>query len=111
MGAARRSCQHASVRALGYRYQKFISDIAGQDIYSHGLELTRAIAITRDWLRNCAGRPLPGGTEIHRQYRRFIAQLPAICKVLRLKPSEMTYNDFTNIVSEWLKISLMAVRP
>jgi hypothetical protein len=85
-----------------YRYQKFISDIAGQDIRAHDLGQAAAISVTRDWLRSCSSRAMPGGSEIHRQYRRFTAQLPAQCRALRLKSGELTFNDFTNIATEWV---------
>jgi hypothetical protein len=86
-----------------YRYQKFVSDIAGQDIRSHDSNGEKAVTITRDWLRSCSSRPMPGGTAIHKQYQRFVSRLPAICRDLRLKSAEMTFNDYTNIVAEWLK--------
>ncbi len=86
-----------------YRYQKFISDIAGQDIYAHDRSSDRTITITRDWLSAWSHRSMPGGREIHRKYRKFRARLPALCRELRLRPTEMTFNDFTNIALEWLK--------
>lgn len=89
-----------------YRYQKFISDIAGQDIRSHESNIEKSISITRDWLRSCAARSMPGGAAIHKKYRKFVLQLPAICKDLRLKSDEMTFNDYTNIVVEWLRADL-----
>jgi hypothetical protein len=46
---------------------------------------------------------MPGGSEIHRQFRRFKRQLRALCRALRLKPAEMTFNDLTNIIVEWLR--------
>jgi hypothetical protein len=85
-----------------FRYQKYISDIAGQDIRAHSSKERKAISITRDWLRNCSGNPMPGGSEICRQYARFDAQLPVLCRELRLRPAEMTFNDYTNIATEWL---------
>jgi hypothetical protein len=45
---------------------------------------------------------MPGGAHIDRQYRGFRAELPTLCRQLQLRPSEMTFNDFTNIVTEWL---------
>jgi hypothetical protein len=86
-----------------YRFQQFISDIAGQDIRAHDHSLGAAITVTRDWLRASSSRSMPGGSEIHRQYREFKAQLPALCQRLRLKPAEMTFNDLTNIIVEWLR--------
>jgi hypothetical protein len=46
-----------------YRYHKFISDIAGQDISAHAAEPSRAIKIVRDWLSNLTpvSLVLPGG--------------------------------------------------
>jgi hypothetical protein len=60
-------------------------------------------SVTRDWLRASSSRSMPGGSEIHRQFRRFKRQLPAPCRALRLKPAEMTFNDLTNIIVEWLR--------
>jgi hypothetical protein len=87
-----------------FRYQKYISDIAGQDIRAHESKESNAISITRDWLRNCSGNAkLPGGSEISRLYARFNLQLPAVCRKMKLKRAEVTFNDFTNIATEWLK--------
>jgi hypothetical protein len=85
-----------------HRYQKFISDIAGQDIKAHRKNEDVAIALTRDWLRNCLGRIMPGGNHISRQYRRFNAKLPELCGRLQLRRSEMTFNDFANIATDWV---------
>jgi hypothetical protein len=61
-----------------FRYQKYISDIAGQDIRAHESKETNAVSITRDWLRSCSGNSkLPGGSEINRQYARFKLQFPS----------------------------------
>lgn len=87
-----------------YRYQGFISDIAGQDIQSHKNDDSQTIKIVRNWLRAASGRvTIPGGTEIFRRYRKFISELPVICKGLKLTIDEMIFNDYTDIVSEWLK--------
>ena len=46
-----------------YRYQKFISDIAGQDIAAHNGEVGKAIGCVRDWLSNAMSKAIriPGG--------------------------------------------------
>jgi hypothetical protein len=89
-----------------HQFQKFISDIAGQDIRAHSRDERQAITVTRDWLRNHSGRTIPGGRQIERDYRRFRSRLPALCRDLKLHRSEMTFNDFTNIVTERLKTEL-----
>jgi hypothetical protein len=53
---------------------------------------------------------MPGGSEIHRQYREFRRQLPALCRTLHLEAAEMTFNDLTNIVVEWLRTEQEAPR-
>jgi hypothetical protein len=89
-----------------YRYQKFISDIAGQDIRAHGLRLVGAVSATRDWLRSSSKKTLPGGRAIYQQYVKFRRQLPRMCRSLHLEMEEMTFNDYTNFVAEWLKTEL-----
>ena len=45
-----------------FRYQKYISDLAGQDIRAHGQDPREAIRIVRNWLSNAwPEAPLPGG--------------------------------------------------
>jgi hypothetical protein len=89
-----------------YRYQTFISDLGGQDIRAHGDEPKKAIAIVRDWLRSSSHRlDLPGGKAIGERYDLFLAQRLALCRVLRLSEDELTFNDTTWIISEWLRAS------
>ena len=45
---------------------------------------------------------IPGGDHINSQYQRFNRELPLLCRRLKLKKSELTFNDFTNIVTSWL---------
>lgn len=92
-----------------FRYQKFISDIAGQDIRAHDRKERRAITATRDWLSSCTRRNMPGGTHIHAQFEVFMRKLPQLCKDTNLKPSELTFNDYTFFVTSWLE-SQIAVR-
>jgi hypothetical protein len=87
-----------------YRYQTFISDLAGQDIRAHGDDPKRAITIIRDWLRSASHRPdLPGGKAIGELYDRFLSQRPELCSGLRLTEDELTFNDSTWLISEWLR--------
>ena len=87
-----------------YRYQKFISDIGGQDIKSHGNDQYTVIPIIRDWLRNSSGRvTIPGGAAIRSRYQLFATKLPDLCLVLKLEPDNLIFNDYAWLVSEWLK--------
>jgi len=91
-----------------YRYQKFISDIAGQDIRAHGRKEKRAIAATRDWLGSSTHRAMPGGDHIHAQFQVFTKSLPVLCKETNLKVSELTFNDYAFFVTSWLATQLPA---
>jgi hypothetical protein len=85
-----------------HRYQKFISDIAGQDIRAHQKDIQRVISSTSDWLRSSSKRAIPGGLLIGQRYRKFKSELPILCKKLQLKPLEITFNDYSNIATDWL---------
>ena len=86
-----------------YRYQAFISDIAGQDIRAHGGDHRRLITAIRDWLRATSRRAtLPGGAEIFARFKRFQAALPGICRRLRLRVDEITFLDLLAAIATWL---------
>lgn len=86
-----------------YRFQKFISDIAGQDIAAHRDEPDDAIQALRTWLSALPMRGrLPGRGAIVRRYHAFLGQLPGILGGLQIEPDEMTFADYANIVAEWL---------
>lgn len=87
-----------------YRYQQFISDIAGQDIRVHNNTVHEAITVVRNWLRSIPGsKALPGGAEIYRRYRLFEQDLPALCQALKLNRDELTFNDSASMISDWLR--------
>jgi hypothetical protein len=88
-----------------YRYQKFCSDIAGQDIRAHGNDPATAIRIVRDWLRNAsidAATLLPSGSRIASRYEIFRGDLPLVCELVGLEPDELIFNDLTMLISAWL---------
>ncbi|HEX6639904.1 MAG TPA: hypothetical protein VF215_02270 [Thermoanaerobaculia bacterium] len=93
-----------------YRYQKFISDIAGQDISAHGGDANNAIRIVRDWLSNVAPASLrlPGGRAIASRYKRFRIELITFCDQLDLRPDELTFNDYVILVEQWLRLDANA---
>lgn len=86
-----------------YRYQKFCSDIAGQDIRSHDGREAELIRAVRDalasWRRDTR---LPSGSVLHAHYRRFLRQLPVYTRRLQLRSGELTFNDFSRAVADWL---------
>ena len=90
--------------SMPYRYQQFISDIAGQDIQVHNNSAKEAITVVRNWLRSASGsRILPGGMEIHRRFQLFQQELPALCGELRVQRDELTFKDSASIINDWLR--------
>lgn len=85
-----------------YRYQRFISDIAGQDIKAHGNDPSHLIAAVRGFLAAASGNLLPGGRTILRQFTDFRSELPGICQRFGLEPDELTFPDYCVIVTDWL---------
>jgi len=93
-----------------YRYQKFISDIAGQDIAAHGGKPNDAIRAVRDWLSAATPHSvkIPGGAVIARRHAQFREELPAACERLQLRVDELTFPDYVVQVEEWLKANTLA---
>lgn len=86
-----------------YRYQAFISDIAGHDIQSHNNTPATLITCVRNWLNDASGRKtIPGGSQIYTRFTKFKIDLPTICEQIPIDIEELTYNDYSEFVSEWL---------
>lgn len=90
-----------------YRFQKFISDISGQDISAHGGKAKRAVLVVRDWLRDATPKSvkIPGAERIWKRYELFRTELPAMCEKLALHTDELSFNDYAIQVEEWLKLN------
>ncbi len=83
------------------RYQKYISDIAGQDIKSHDGRSEVAIGKVRDWLDNALDEPgviKTGGRKIAERYGWFMDELPELCEEVHLDPDELTFNNSQNVL-------------
>lgn len=80
-----------------YRYQRFVSDLAGQDIHAHDDDPARAISVVTSWLRTQSRRTLPGGKRVAEEFTRFQSELPDTLASLRLEQDEMTFVDYVTI--------------
>jgi len=87
-----------------YRYQKFISDIAGQDVREHRCSARAVILQLRDFLSAHVERDtvLPGGRTVIERYREFRRQFARSCHDLRLDRSRLTFRDLTVLVTSWI---------
>jgi hypothetical protein len=87
-----------------YRYRAFISDIAGQDPEAHGGDPLVAIRRVRDWLRTATANPgIAGATHLIDRYQAFQAALPQVCGDLTLDSTQLTYADYTHVVTSWVR--------
>lgn len=92
-----------------YRYQKFISDIAGQDISMHNNNPEEVVRVVRDWLRTSSERQrIQGGGIIWRRYQDFLNDLPQLAQKLQLEIEDFkffnAFNDYTFAIAEWLSL-------
>jgi hypothetical protein len=86
-----------------YRFRRHISDIAGQDIHSHGGDVRTLVTELATWLRAQSHDPnVPGGVAIADEFRAFTAALPEIHRARRLDPAEVTFIDYAAIVVQCL---------
>jgi len=86
-----------------YRYQKFCSDIAGQDIRAHDDDPYGVIAAIRGMLataRDGDGR-IPGATAISARFEQFEAELPDLCAKLHIRPDELEFVELRGLIQEW----------
>lgn len=87
-----------------HRFQRYISDIAGQDIHAHGGDRRTLIIELATWLRRQSrDRNVPGGVAIAAEFDAFTAVLPQILNERGLDPAEVTFGDYAAIIVEYLK--------
>lgn len=88
-----------------YRYQKFLSDISGQDIRAHSNCPKVLIRKVRNMLNSFGqAHNLPGATSIIRSYESFQENLPHLRSRLALEQEDVTYADQTRLIEQWLKV-------
>ena len=86
-----------------YRFQRYISDIAGQDIHAHRGEPASLIVELAAWLRIHSGdAQVPGGVAIGNEFNDFEEALPAIYAARQLDPGEVTFGDYNAVVVQYL---------
>ena len=89
-----------------YRFQIFCSDIAGQDPKGHNNNPSMIVRRIRNWLRNSPDYKnvaFPSAEKMVERYALFRAQLRAQCRVERLDPTKLQFNDYAILVVGWLK--------
>jgi hypothetical protein len=87
-----------------HRYHEFLSDIAGQDIRSHGSDAAELIRQVRHWLQSQVDRDLFGATQLVADYNRFVCQIPELLAEIGKSESDLdNFRDFHWLVADWLE--------
>ena len=87
-----------------YRYQAFMSDIAGQDIEAHDNDVPTLIGKVRMFLNAAKrGQPLKSGPMLAADYENFRAALPALCADLEVDLENLAFKDFVWIAARWVE--------
>ena len=87
-----------------YRYQQFISDIAGQDIQAHNNSPEEIIKVVRNWLRTASGREtIPGGHILWERYQAFMEDLPQMAQGFQLEVEDLIFKDYILVLTRWLR--------
>jgi hypothetical protein len=61
------------------------------------------VAQVRDWLRSSTKRKtIPGGSAIWQRFLEFSQQLSTMCDEAELRRHELTFNDRTHVIENWL---------
>ncbi len=87
-----------------YRYQTFLSDIAGQDIRSHDNQPQKVVAAVRNWLAtNLKNRDFPGDKKLNKLLRSLSQEWTSILHKLGHSPEHLTFVDHVKILNSWLE--------
>ncbi|MCC6144763.1 MAG: hypothetical protein IT368_13230 [Candidatus Hydrogenedentes bacterium] len=87
-----------------YRYQKFLSDIAGQDIRAHNGSAKEVVKVVRDWLSHASRRKIPPSAQlIWRRYEFFQSDLPGMCNALDLDHQSLNFVEYQRMIVGWLE--------
>jgi hypothetical protein len=87
-----------------HSYEKYISDIKGQDISFHNNKPNIIISNIRNWLNtNSKNHFLPSGSVLWGEYQNFRKLLPKMCNSHSLTISELTYLEYAELVLEWIE--------
>jgi len=92
-----------------YRYQRFLSDISGQDIQAHSDGPENVVRIVRRWLVANTAPPHPSEAFVLRSYRNYRRWRPRI--LAELGSQRPDFSDELRVMTYSLKETLKRSRP
>lgn len=97
--------QYLIIESEDFRFKRFVSDLSGQDIKAHNDDPAEAVKCIRNWLANKAQEKIPSHSVIWKQYLEFKENLPALCAENAWIPAELTFGEYSSLVTTWLVMS------
>lgn len=88
----------------GYRYQKVISDISGNDIKAHKNEPEQIVKVVRDWFKTI-NKNIPWYKEIWLAFNEFEFDYEQILKADDYNPNDinaLTFSDIIEYMTAWI---------
>lgn len=101
-GRLHKDKKYLIIESEQFRFRQFISDLSGQDIQAHSNDPDEAIKCIRNWLSKKARYAIPSASIIIEEYNTFLENLPALCQASNWKPDELTFDEYSNLVTSWL---------
>lgn len=95
-----------------YRYQKFISDIAGIDVTPHSNSPEKLIVALRNWLVTASRRTtIPPGPRIYERFVTFQADMKQACRRKSIDYNSMPFVELVQNMVDWLRINQITPAP
>lgn len=97
-----------------FDYQKYLSDIAGQDPSHHDKSPEKAIEQVRNWIlpfNQEANRATPSPQILNDFYNEFNNDFPSMCDAAKFDQQTLHYIDFLNLVQGWIAAKSATAAP
>lgn len=93
-----------------YRFQKFVSDLAGMDITPHNGDSKEIVQCVRDWLVSVSNKKkkTPPVVQILDSYDRFTSNYPTMVGAAGLRLDKVAFADLERLILSWVKAELAA---
>lgn len=99
-----RDNKYLIIESEKFRFKQFISDLSGQDIRNHNNTEEGVIKIIRNWLASKTNQTIPSASIIINDYQRFLSDLPDLCKDNQWIIDELTFDEYSTLVTSWLTL-------
>ena len=87
-----------------YQYQKYLSDIAGQDISFHLDDPQLLTTEIRNWLVAFSDEKIPSGSIIWERFQLFQGELRSLCRKAKHHVDELTYLEYLSYSKKFTEV-------